>query len=168
MKKTRKGFTLVELLIVVAILATLTATMTMAISGSTAKAKASAITSNVEAMKSAARLYEVNNQADNISEVTTDAMLFTCLPTWKDFSNGTVKYTAVSDTKGPNGWAVKVDFSTDPERDAIVDILQTVNGYNKSYTGADDTTGTAILTKGDPGHYSFEVTLVSGKIVAGS
>lgn len=39
MKKARKGFTLVELLIVVAILATLTATMTYSISGFYGKGK---------------------------------------------------------------------------------------------------------------------------------
>ena len=47
MKITRKGFTLVELLIVVAIMATLSATMTMAVSGSTARAKAPTIASNL-------------------------------------------------------------------------------------------------------------------------
>ena len=55
--KTRKGFTLVELLIVVAILATLAATMVASMGGATAKAKAATITSNVEACVTAVQKY---------------------------------------------------------------------------------------------------------------
>ncbi len=65
MKKARKGFTLVELLIVVAILATLTAAMTASISGTTAKAKAAMIANNVEVMKSAATQYYTENMEDS-------------------------------------------------------------------------------------------------------
>ncbi len=57
MKRTRKGFTLVELLIVIAILGTLSAAMSVSVIGSTAKAKAATIASNVEACVNAAALY---------------------------------------------------------------------------------------------------------------
>lgn len=85
MKRTRKGFTLVELLIVVAILATLSAAMTMAVSGSTAKAKAATIASNVNACINAARLYAINNAGDDLDKLTADDVLYESMPTWKDF-----------------------------------------------------------------------------------
>ena len=54
MKKARKGFTLVELLIVVAILGILSVSMMMSVGGTTAKAKASMIASNFDAARIAA------------------------------------------------------------------------------------------------------------------
>ena len=179
MKRAKKGFTLVELLIVVAILATLTATMTMAVSGSTAKAKASTIASNVNACRNAAMAYSITEGADSIANLTADDVLFAKLPSWKDFNNtnNKIKYAAVTgdDGTGPEKWAITVDFSGDGEKDAIVDALQEINGYNNSYSSASDS-GTAILskntetdsTKPSNGKYSFKVTLLSGKIEASS
>ncbi len=176
MRNTRKGFTLVELLIVVAILATLTATMTMAISGSTAKAKAATIASNVNACRNAAMSYSVTEGADSIASLTADDVLFAKLPSWKDFNNdnNVIKYAAVTgdDGKGPDKWAITVDFSGDNEKDAIVTELEKINGYNKSYSSASDE-GSEIFTKAQAAQgesqavdatYKFKVTLLSGKI----
>ena len=183
MKKARKGFTLVELLIVVAILATLTATMTMAVSGSTAKAKASTIASNVNACRSAAMTYAVTYGTDGIDELTADDVLFDALPSWKDFSNANnnIKYAAdltydstganKAKGKGRDNWAITVDFSGDPEKETIVEELQKINGYNKSYSSAADKTGAAIVAKATSngaGKYKFRVILLSGKIEATS
>ena len=172
----RKGFTLVELLIVVAIMATLSATMTMAVSSSTARAKASTIASNVNACRNAAMAFSVTEGADNVASLTADDVLFAKLPSWKDFSNtnNAIKYEAVTgdDGKGPGKWAITVDFSGDNEKDAIVDELQKINGYNESYTTVDATSGTAIVVKNTAtdgasnGKYKFKVTLLSGKIEA--
>ncbi len=59
MKKARKGFTLVELLIVIAILATLSGAMLVASGSATAAAKASTIYTNIGNIKTAATLYQL-------------------------------------------------------------------------------------------------------------
>ena len=181
MKKSRKGFTLVELLIVIAILGTLSAMMSVNVAGSTAKAKAAAIVSNVASCRSAAMMYAVNHGTDGIDTKTADDVLFDALPSWKDYSNANnkIKYAAdltvdVSGTnkakgKGRENWAITVDFSQDPEKDTIVEELQKINGYNKSYANAADKTGTDIVKKADSkndGSYKFRVMLLSGKIEA--
>ena len=87
MRNTRKGFTLVELLIVVAILATLTAAMTVSVTGTTAKAKAATIASNVEAFVNVARLYCADNTDGDISSATTDTVIEAYIGKWKDLKN---------------------------------------------------------------------------------
>ena len=57
MKRTRKGFTLVELLIVIAVLGALSAAMTMASKTATAKAKAASIVNNLKICTSGAEIY---------------------------------------------------------------------------------------------------------------
>ena len=158
MKRMRKGFTLVELLIVIAILATLTAAMTASITGSTAKAKASTIAANVETMKTVAQSCASNggplavnrtaNGADtaltSVSDATAENVLAGGMAAWADFSdttdtNATITYTADtttgddSDGKGPDNWAVVVDFSKDPDKDNIRTELQKIKGYRKYY-----------------------------------
>ncbi len=188
MKTSRKGFTLVELLIVVAILATLTATMTYSVSGSTAKAKAAAIANNVNAAETAVSLYMVNNAGDALNEMTTDEVLRAAMPTWADFGDTSattpIKYQAVNTSdKGPANWAIKVDFSGDGEKDAIKTALQAIKGYNKYWNGtalADVMPGAveaqeAVGQEGQDGYqpavlaadakYEFKVMLTSGKIL---
>lgn len=174
MKKARKGFTLVELLIVVAILATLTATMTYSVSGATAKAKAAMIASNVEACKGAANLYAVKGGPlptgkNSIDELTADDMLKVALPIWVDFSDSTnndtkIKYAGSTKTgtnndgTGADGWAITVDFGDDADKAEIKRELQKIKGY-KMY----DKEGTATEIM-DTGVYKFEVMLMSGKV----
>ena len=165
MKKMRKGFTLVELLIVVAILATLTATMTYSIGGSTAKAKASQIASNVTTFRMIAGLYVANNAGDNISELTADNLMKQELPAWADLSNPetddkVIKYSAVG--TGPENWTINIDFSKDPEKDAIRNALKKIKGYGKYYN---NDTATAIFGEGtDEKDYKFHVVLKTGTI----
>ena len=61
MKKMRKGFTLVELLIVIAILGTLAAMMTLSSSGATASATASRIASGFKIVRVAASMYAADS-----------------------------------------------------------------------------------------------------------
>ena len=179
MKKMRKGFTLVELLIVVAIIATFTAAMTVSVTGSTAKAKAATIASNVETFKTIAALDVANNAGENLSKKTAEELMIEHLPTWADFANPAdtdtvVKYTASG--TGPDAWTITIDFSKDPEKDAIRTALQNIKGYGKYYktttTAATETTPasttntpTALFGTGTADtDYQFKVTLYNGKI----
>lgn len=170
MKRMHKGFTLVELLIVIAILGTLSAAMTTSISGSTAKAKAATIASNVETFKFVAAMDIANNAGENLSEKTAEALMIEHLPTWADFANPdttdtVIKYTAEG-TTGPDSWVITVDFSKDPEKDAIRTALSKIKGYGKYYKDESGTaTATALFGTGtDDKDYKFKVTLTTGKI----
>ena len=66
MKRTRKGFTLVELLIVIAILGALASMMTLSSGTAASKAKASAIIAGFKMVKTAATMYVVDS-ADTAS-----------------------------------------------------------------------------------------------------
>ena len=62
MKKMRKGFTLVELLIVISILGALAGSMSMATKDSTAKAKATKIISDFKTIGAAVSVYMMDSQ----------------------------------------------------------------------------------------------------------
>lgn len=160
MKITRRGFTLVELLIVVAILSTLTAAMTVSVTGSTAKAKAATIASNVNEFVKAASIYS-NTEDANVSTATTDTVIEAYMGKWKDLKNGTsVKYTANDLTKKEEGstwtqdktWCVKVEI-LDTDKANIIAELEKIPGFGK-YDGQ-----TTAVTSG-----TFYVTLRDGKV----
>ena len=161
MKHVRKGFTLVELLIVIAILGALSATMSVSTSGATAKAKAAAIAANVEACKSAALMY-VNDESKIVTGKTADDVLKDMLPTWTDFSDSDAttgtKYAAVTTGDTSATWAITVDFDAEPDKDSIRTELQKIKGYNKYQPAGGNPT--VILANG----YKFKVTLLSGKV----
>ena len=141
MKYLRKGFTLVELLIVIAIIGALSATMSVVTSNSTAKAKAASIVANVNACRSAAALYIIDQGSEALDEITADDVLNASIPKWTDFNRDGIKYAEVSDGKGVDGWAITVNFESDPERETIKTELQKIKGYknyNDSGRGTED------------------------------
>ena len=154
MKKMRKGFTLVELLIVVAILGALSAAMTASVGNSTATAKAAAIAGNVDVCITAAKVYYAENANDpNLKESVASSFLTAdYISNWEKLKNtgGGVSYAASDSNKGPTGWAVTVNFSTAPDAKGIATALKKIPGYNTF----DATSENYILT----------VTLLTGAI----
>ena len=163
----RKGFTLVELLIVIAILGVLSATMMINVSGSTSGAKASAIASNIAECRRAAALYcyEKGDGEDANIETTTTAetVITTYVGTWKDFSKGSTKYTA--DGEGRANWVVKVDFSEESDKTNIAAALEKIKGFGNygATTGSGDGEKDAdsVVSTG-----KFKVNLWTGKVEA--
>ena len=156
MKKSRKGLTLLELLIVIAIVGALAATMSVAITKSNprAKAKAVAIVSNVNACRAAASLYYMELFDSSDANVVQDVTAFLpttgdseYVPAWSDFKSGAITYSAAGAT--PDIWAVTVDFSNDSDKDNIETSIKAIKGYSNI--------GTAK---------AFKVTLLSGKVEA--
>lgn len=173
MKKTRKGFTLVELLIVVSILATLTAVMTSSLTGQTAKAKAVAIASNVEACRSAARNYYIAHwdDATTMEAATTSIAVKAYIPSFGDYNRtgGAITYkpddeatgTGV-DSRGIPKWNITVSFNNDGEAALIKTELAKIPGYG-TYQGTGDASAVDKLASN-----TFKIYLYSGDITAGS
>ena len=168
MRKTRKGFTLVELLIVVAILATLTAAMTTSITGSTAKAKAAVIAANVEEFVKAARMYCADNENLDISTKKTDDVLGAYIGKWADMKEAeSVKYEAADITNTNNTltpektWCVKVTIS-DGDKANIIAELEKIPGFGK-YGATEENAKSVVATNNDG---TFYVRLWNGTVTA--
>ena len=133
----RKGFTLVELLIVVAILGVLSATMMIRATGSTANSKAMTIANNVRSCKSAALLYcQINGTGIGKVTATTTAVLTAHVNAWADFKDtGNIHYTvpntADTATATNEDWAIQVDYHNDTEADNITEKLAKIPGFSK-------------------------------------
>ena len=137
MRKMRKGFTLVELLIVVAILGVLSATMMVTATGSTANAKAMTIADNVRSCRSAALLYyQINVGVEDLGGVTakTSDVLSAHVSAWEDFNTaGTIKYTVAEGANTAEtaykDWQIVVDYSADTDKADISTALAKIPGF---------------------------------------
>ena len=130
MKRTRKGFTLVELLIVVAIMGVLAAMMSLTAGSSTATAKAAAINNNIHNIKMAAMMYMIQ-QGDSFAETNlnatvidaTNAVSITTLNT----NNTRIQYKIVGGTEEDKvitaGAYVICSFANDTDKTAIATAL---------------------------------------------
>ena len=159
MRKSRKGLTLLELLIVIAIVGALAATMSVSITKSNprAKAKAAAIVSNVNACRAAASLYymelfdseDVKAEDQYISKFLPTTGESEYIPAWSDFRTGNITYTPQGRT--PDVWKITIDFSNDPDKTGIAKAISDIKGYS-------------VVKDRE----AFTVELLSGKITAGS
>ena len=133
MKRTRKGFTLVELLIVVAIMGVLAAMMSLTAGSSTATAKAAAINNNIHNIKMAAMMYMIQ-QGDSFAETNLNATVIDATNavsiTTLNENNTRIQYKIVAGTEEDKvitaGAYVICSFASDTDRTAIATAL---NGF---------------------------------------
>ena len=154
MKKFRKGFTLVELLIVIAILGTLSAAMTVSSSTATAKAKAAVIANNLKTCTSGAQVYMFEHTDASTTLTTgTAAMLADAVPNFTEFTkNGdndsdTIIYAPVdvADEDVPDNWSITVTLSGS-DKDDIVAALKTIKGFKNLTDPTANSTKDYVIT----------------------
>ena len=107
MTKTRKGFTLVELLIVIIIIGILAAAMLLSSASASASADASNVVSNLRALKSASLLWYADK--NNMASITIPTI--TDVETYMDNPSKLYGYSFVANA-ADGAWWISCDLAT--------------------------------------------------------
>ena len=160
-KKNKKGFTLVELLVVIAIIGILAIVAVPALFSNINKAKATDVVADVRAIKTSAMSIYADNSESAVDKLNgkTNANNGTLAKDLEiqDFSGeGEYKVTA---TSSPSTASVLVTVDNKDIADKAADALKTsVVNYNENKG----------LTAEDNGTYSFTVTIYDGTVQTSS
>ena len=166
MKGFRKGFTLVELLIVIAILGALSAAMSVSSSKATTAAKVTTIYNNINTIKTAALLYQLQEGAsfkeENVTaKALSDAELINLDDYNKDKSgtkDNPVRYAIVAgDNSNGTGAYVICTFYDETDYD---DIAKSLSAYKNIRVDEDKCTVGAFLYHNTPatkGNAAYDV-----------
>ena len=164
MKKMRKGFTLIELLIVIAILATLSAAMMVSSAKATLGAKVTTIYNNIQAIKTAAMLYQVNQgpsfKEANVTAANLKAADLIDVDDYnkdKDGNENLIRYAIVegSTTDGTGAYVICTFYDdTDYE-----DIANSLKAYKNLRIDSADCTVGAFLYHNTPATFDKDANV---------
>lgn len=145
-----KGFTLIEVLIVVAIIAVLSTVVLSASSSARTKAEDLAIKANLDSIRTSAEFYydKYNNYGTTIASYSCTVGAPDPLFTYTPIYNALVEAERVSNNTGlciladssglnakANSWAVSVPLKSDAQKSWCVDSSGFSNVANASYDG---------------------------------
>ncbi len=165
MRNTRKGFTLVELLIVITIMSILSAAMVVSGSSANAAAKASTIYNNINAIRTSAMVYQLQKGIGFKESGITAALLKTEVELDLDEYNKTkegttetdnnITYAIVAGTSTGAGAYVICKFADDGDATGIAKALK---GYKNVRINETDKTIGAFLFHNTPATYDSTAT----------
>jgi general secretion pathway protein G len=143
-KRKARGFTLVELLIVVVIIGVLAGSMLLVFGSTTDKAKATRVMSDMRNLKAAAlMMYADKDEWPNADGEVTDGTEITEINEYMDRANW---------DKGPDGIAYEFGDQTVSEDEFYGIFATSIPGkINERLADAADNSGIVIVTSGDDG-----------------